>query len=194
MNFKGDAKLEKEIYPKTDCMNLKKTPIRESPINLMVIIYISQAKQTYLTLLVLCNATISSLKISHFHCSLCNEESFMTLYLLRRHANQTHFNQKHSVFYKSFICFPCKKRSHTATSSARKINHYHCPFCSITVKQKSNFLSHIAKHDYKNENINSKEGKTHAEPPSTDNDIYEEKCNLNLSPLQTTKKKNTQWH
>ena len=95
------------------------------------------------------------------------------------------------MFYKSFTCFPCEKRSHTATSSARKINHYHCPFCSITVKQKSNFLSHIAKHDYKNENINSKEGKTHAEPPSTDNDIYEEKCNLNLSPLQTTKKNAT---
>ena len=42
-----------------------------------------------------------------------------------------------------------KKRSYTATSSASKINHYHCPYCSITVKQKSNFLSHIAKHDYK---------------------------------------------
>ena len=52
-------------------------------------------------------------------------------------------------------------------------------------------MSHIAKHDYKNENINSKEGKTHAEPPYTDNDIYEEKCNLNLSPLQTTKKNAT---
>ena len=30
-------------------MKLKKTTIRESPINLMVIIYISQVKQTYLT-------------------------------------------------------------------------------------------------------------------------------------------------
>ena len=140
----------------------------------------------YKTLLVSCNATICSLKTPHFHCSWCNEESFMTLYLLRRHANQTHFNQKHSVFYKSFICFPCKKRSHTDTSSARKINHYDCPFYSITVKQKSKFLSHIAEHDYKNENIISKEGKTHAEPLYTDNDIYEEKCNLNLSQLQTT--------
>ena len=84
-----------------------------------------------------------------------------------------------------------QKKSHTATSSARKINHYHWPFYSITVKQKSTFLSHIAKHDYKNKNINikiSKEGETPAEPLYTDNDIYEEKCNLNLSPLQTTKK------
>ena len=49
-------------------------------------------------------------------------------------------------------------------------------------------MSHIAKHDYKNESINSKEGEALAEPLYTDNDIFEEKCNLNLSQLQTTKK------
>ena len=49
MNFKVDAKPEKRVYPKTGCVKLKKTPIRESLINLMVIIYICQAKQTYLT-------------------------------------------------------------------------------------------------------------------------------------------------
>ena len=89
------------------------------------------------------------------------------------------------------LCFPCKKRSHTATSSARKIIHYHCPFCSITVKQKSNFLSHIGKHDYKNKHITSKEGETPAEPLFTDKDINEEKCNLNLSPLQTARQNAT---
>ena len=55
-------------------------------------------------------------------------------------------------------------------------------------------MSHIAKHDYKNKNINikiSKEGETPEEPLYTDNDIYEEKCNLNLSRLQTTKKNAT---
>ena len=71
------------------------------------------------------------------------------------------------------------------------INHHHCPICSITVKQKSNFLSHIANHNYKNENITSKEGETPAESLFTDKDINEEKCYLNLSPLQTTKKNAT---
>ena len=144
-------------------------------------------------MLVSCNATICSQEIPHFHCSLCNEESFPMLYQLKKHANQTHFNQKQCLFYKSCKkkCFPCKKRSTTITNSAKKINHYHYPFCSITVEQESNFLSHIARHDYKNENINSKEGETPAEPPYTDNDIYEEKCILNLSPLQTAKKNAT---
>ena len=52
-------------------------------------------------------------------------------------------------------------------------------------------MSNIAKHDYKNENINSKEGQTPAKPLYTDNDIYEEKLNLNLSLFQTTKKNAT---
>ena len=59
------------------------------------------------------------------------------------------------------------------------------------MKQKSNFLSHIAKLDYKNENIISKEGETHAETFFTDKDINKEKCSLKLSPLQTTKKNAT---
>ena len=197
MNFKVDAKPEKKNVPKDRLHEAKKdTNQGESDkFDGNNLYFSSQADiPHYKTLLVSCNATICSLEISHFHCSLCNEESFTTLYQLKRHVDQTHFNQKHCVFYKSFVCFPCKKRTHTATSSARKLNHYHCPFCSIIVKQKSNFLSHIARHDYKNENNNSKEGETPAELLYTDNDIYEEKCNLNLSPLQTTKKKNTQWH
>ena len=52
-------------------------------------------------------------------------------------------------------------------------------------------MSHIAKHDYKNENINSTEGEALAEPLYTDNDIYEEKWILNLSSLQTAKKNAT---
>ena len=84
-----------------------------------------------------------------------------------------------------------QKRSHSATISVRKINHHHCPFCSITVKQKSNFLSYIAKHHYKNENITSKEGETSVEPLFTDKDINDEKCILNLSPFQTTNKNAT---
>ena len=83
---------------------------------------------------------------------------------------------KNTAYSTNHLCaVHAKKRSYTATSSASKINHYHCPYCSITVKQKSNFLSHIAKHDYKNENINSKEGETPTEPLYTDNDIREEK-------------------
>ena len=111
-----------------------------------------------------------------------NEESFTTQNQLKRHANQIQSNQKHCVTYKSFICFPCKK----SASSARNINHYHCPVCSISVRQKCNSLSHIAKHDYKNENITLK-GETAVEPLFTDKEINEEKYNLNLSPLQTTK-------
>ena len=140
----------------------------------------------YKTLLVSCNATNCSQEIPHLHCSLCNKESFTTHYQLKRHANQTHFNQKHCVVYKLFICFPCKNWSHTATSSARKINHYHCYFCIISVKQKSSFLSHMAKHNYKNESIISKESETPAEPLFTNKYVNEEKCSLNLSPLQTT--------
>ena len=52
-------------------------------------------------------------------------------------------------------------------------------------------MSHTAKRDYRNEYINSKAGETSAESLYTDNNIYEEKCNLNLSPLQTTKKNAT---
>ena len=62
---------------------------------------------------------ICSLEIPHFHCSLCNEESFTTLYQLKRHANQTYFNQKHCVFYESFICCPCKK-NHIQPQAQRK--------------------------------------------------------------------------
>ena len=165
MNFKIDAKPEKKNIPKDRLHESKKdTNQGESDKFDGINLYFSSKADIrhYKTLLVLCNATICSLKISDFHCSLCNKESFMTLYQLKRHANQTHFNHKHCVFYKSFICFPCKKRLYRTTSSARKINHYHCPFCNITVKQKSNFLNHIAKHDCKNENINSKEGETPA--------------------------------
>ena len=194
MNFKVDAKAENNNIPKERLHEAKKyTNQGESDKFDSNDLYFSNQTDIphYKTLLVPCNATICSLEIPHFHCNLCNEESFTTHYQLKRHANQTHFNQKHYVAYKSFICFPCKKRSHTATSSARKINHYHCPFCSITVKQKSNFLSHIAKHDYKKENIISKEGETPAELFFTDKDINEEKCSLNLNSLQTTKKNAT---
>ena len=52
-------------------------------------------------------------------------------------------------------------------------------------------MSHIGKHDYKNEHITSKEGETPAEPLFNDKDINKEKCNLNLSPLQTTKQNAT---
>ena len=152
MNFKLDAKPEKKNIPKDRLHEAKKdTHQGESDkFDGNNLYFSSQADIShYKTLLVSCNATICSLVISHSHRSLCNEESFTTLNQLKRHANQTHFNQKHCVFYKSFVCFPCKERSHTATSSTRKFNHYHCPFCSITVKQKSNFLSHISRHDYK---------------------------------------------
>ena len=167
MNFKVDAKPEKKNVPKNRLHEAKKdTNQGESDkFDGNNLYFSSQADiPHYKTLLVSCNATICSLKIPHFHCSLRNEESFTTHYQLKRYANQTHFNQKYCVFYKSFICFPCKKRSYTATSSARKISHYPCPFCSVTVKQKSNFLNHVAKPHYKNENINSKEGETPAEP------------------------------
>ena len=52
-------------------------------------------------------------------------------------------------------------------------------------------MSHIGKHDYKNEHTTSKEGETPAEPLFTDKDINEEKCNLDLSPLQATKQNAT---
>ena len=150
MNYKADAKPEKKNIPK-DRLHESQKDTNQGEYDKFDVnnLYFSSQGDIphYKTLLVSCNTTICSLKIPHFHCSLCNEELFMTLYHLKRHANQTHFNQKHRVFYKSFICFPWKNRSHTATSSAKNINHYHCPFCSIAVKQKSNFLSHIAKHD-----------------------------------------------
>ena len=181
MNFKVDAKAENNTIPK-DRLHEAEKNINQGESNKFDSNDLYFSYQTdiphYKTLLVPCNATICSLEIAHFHCSLCNEESFTTYYQLQSHANRTHFNQTHFAVYKSFICFPCKNRSHTTTSSVRKMNHYHCPFCSISVKQKSNFLSHIAKLDYKNENIISKEGETHAGTFFTDKDINEEKCSL----------------
>ena len=112
MNFKVDAKPEKKNVPKDRLHEAKKdTNQGESDkFDGNNLYFSSQADiPHYKTLLVSCNATICSLEISHFHCSLCNEESFTTLYQLKRHAKKTHFHQKHCVFYKSFICFPCKK-------------------------------------------------------------------------------------
>ena len=62
-------------------------------------LYFSSQTDTphYKILLLSCNATICSLEIPYFHCSLCNKEPFTTHYQLKRHANQTHFNQKHCV-------------------------------------------------------------------------------------------------
>ena len=76
-----------------------------------------------------------------------------------------------------------------ATSSTRKNNHYHFLFCNITADQSSNILSYIAKHDYKNENITPKEGALRTKSLFTAKDINEEKCNLNLSPFPTSKKR-----
>ena len=112
MNFKVDAKPEKKNITKDRLHESKKdTNQGESDkFDGNNLYFSSQADiPHYKTLLVSCNATICSLEISHFHCSLCNEESFTTLYQLKRHAKKTHFHQKHCVFYKSFICFPCKK-------------------------------------------------------------------------------------
>ena len=134
-------KRKKGIYPKTECTKLKKTTTSKSPINLIVIIYISQAKQTlhHKSLLVSYHFAICSLEIPHFHCRLYNEESFTAHYQLKRHANQTHFNQKNCVVYNHLSVFHAKKRSHTVTSPARMINHYHFPFCSITIKKSLTF-------------------------------------------------------
>ena len=49
MKFKVDAKPEKKNIPKDRLHESKKDTNQGSPINLMVIIYISEAKQTYLT-------------------------------------------------------------------------------------------------------------------------------------------------
>ena len=82
-----------------------------------------------------------------------------------------------------------------ATSSTRKNNHYHFLFCNITADQSSNILSYIAKRDYKNENITPKEGELRTKSLFTAKDINEEKCNLNLSPFPTSKKRllNLRW-
>ena len=169
MNFKVDPKPDKKSIPKDRLHEAEKDTNQgqSDKFDGNNLYFLSQADIPHYKT----NATICSLEIPLFHCSLCNEESFTTHYQLKRHANQTYFNQKHCVFYKSFTCRSCKKKSHTAASSAKKINHYHCPFCSITVKQKSNFLSHIAKCNYKNDNITSKEGETPAEPLFTDKDL-----------------------
>ena len=142
MNFKVAAKAENNTIPRDRLheavKNINQGESNKFDSNDLYFSYQTDIPH-YRTLVVPCNATICSLEIPHFHCSLCNEESFMTYYQLQRHANQTHFKQKHFVVYKSFICFPCKNKSYTTRSSARKINHYDCHFCSFTVKEKSNF-------------------------------------------------------
>ena len=114
MNFKVDAKQKEKNIPKDRLNEAEKgTNQGESDKFDAKNRYLSSQTDMphYKTLLVSCNATICSLKIPHFHCSLCNEESFTTHYQLKRHANQTHFNQKHCVVYViCVICFPCKKK------------------------------------------------------------------------------------
>ena len=101
LNFKVDAKPEKKNIPK-DRLHEAKKDINQGEFNKFDghnLYFSSQADiPHHKTLLVSCNPTICSLEIPHFHCSLCNEESFTTLYQLKRHANQTHFNEKHCVF------------------------------------------------------------------------------------------------
>ena len=101
MKFKVDAKPEKKNIPKDRLHEAKKdTSQRESDKFDGNNLYFSSQSDIpdYKTLLS-CNLTIYSLEIPHFHYSLCNEESFTMLYQLKRSTNQTHFNQKHCVFY-----------------------------------------------------------------------------------------------
>ena len=103
MNFKVNAKPEKKNISK-DRLHEAEKDINQGESDKLDgnnIYFSSQADiPHYKTLLVSCNATICNLEIPHFHCSLCNEESFTTYYQLKRHANQTHHNQKHCAFYK----------------------------------------------------------------------------------------------
>ena len=124
MNFKVDVKPEKKNITKDWLHEAKKDNNQgeSDKFDGNDLYFSSQADiPHYKTFLVSCNATICSLEIPHFHRSLCNEESFTMLYQLKRHANQTHFNQKHCLLYKSFTCFPCKKRSHKSQAQREKL-------------------------------------------------------------------------
>ena len=85
MNLKVDAKPGKKNIPKDRLHETKKdTNQGESDkFDGNNLYFSSQAGTPHnKMLLVSCNATICSLEIPHFHCSLCNEESFTTLYQL----------------------------------------------------------------------------------------------------------------
>ena len=82
MNFKVDAKPEKKNIPKYKLHKTEKGTNQgefdKFDGNNLYFLYQTDIPH-YKTLLVLCNAT-TSLEIPHFHCSLCNEESFTTHY------------------------------------------------------------------------------------------------------------------
>ena len=124
MNFKVDAKAENNTIPK-DRLHEAEKNINQGESNKFDSNDLYFSYQTniphYKILLVPCNPTIFSLEIPHFHCSLCNEESFTKHYQLQSHANRTHFNQKHFAVYKLFICFPCKNRSNKTTAQQEKL-------------------------------------------------------------------------
>ena len=124
MNFKVDAKAENNTIPKGRLHDAVKN-INQGESNKFDSNDLCFSYQTNIphnkTFLVPCDPTICSLEIPHFHCSLCNEESFTKHYQLQSHANRTHFNQKHFAVYKLFICFPCKNRSHKTTAQQEKL-------------------------------------------------------------------------
>ena len=93
-----------------------------------------------------CNGTTCSLQRKHFHCLLCNEESFVKPSLLKWHVKQVHLNPKHYVEMDPIICLPCRKREHSSSKNAGKLSHYHCPICDICVLQKHNFQCHLSLH------------------------------------------------
>ena len=80
-----------------------------------------------------CRGIICSKIGWHLHCSLCNENSFATKHLYRRHVKQVHFSEKHFIIFGDIVCLPCKKAEHLESNSSKKLYHYHCPLCCYVV-------------------------------------------------------------
>ena len=113
-----------------------------------------------------CHGELCTFLDRHFHCKLCsNHILFSKLYKLKRHLKQVHLNLEHCAKYGLIGSLSCRVSDHYKTISKRKVNHYHCPVCQKTIRQKQNFTIPLKNH--KKQQFNEKR-KFKVERPFTD--------------------------
>ena len=138
----------------------------------------------------------------HFHCKLCNNDIlFSKLYKLKRHLKQVHLNLEHCAKYSLIGCLPCRVSDHCKTISKKKVNHYHCPVCQKTIRQKQNFTIHLENHKKQQFNEKRKFKKerrfsdTENKEQETENDVaeaYQEKFDYETKTILSNKEERVQ--
>lgn len=77
----------------------------------------------------------------HKHCKLCGK-AFDTPFHCNRHFRQSHASR--AVSFGGQLCYPCKQKHGPTDTSVRA--HFHCPVCTKTILNRSEFIKHLNKH------------------------------------------------